>query len=140
MKNAAKALIRDSQGRILVLYRSESHPTLAHDIDLPGGEIDFGEAIEDGLIREIAEETGLSIDIQPSNLRYHWRRRFGRRKYLYEVSGASQVEIDISWEHKSYTWMDERELITQKANDDFMHKVQEWLTLKSLGETRDSNI
>lgn len=131
MKRAAKALIRDSQGKILVLYRSQTHPRLAHDIDLPGGLIEHRESVEIGLAREVVEETGIVLDITRDQLRHAWRPRLGRRRFLYEVTHADDLTVQISWEHESYVWMSENEFIEQPAIDEFMHRVQAWLRQRS---------
>lgn len=127
MKHAAKALIRDGQGRILVLYRSETHPRLAHDIDLPGGEIERDESPESGLAREIIEETGLVVRLTSDDLIHSWRSFFGATHMLYEVSVSTEVAVQISWEHESFVWMSEDEFVNAPAIDEFMHKVQEKL-------------
>ena len=128
MKHAAKALIRDSQGKILVLQRSETHPHLAHDIDLPGGEIEDGELVEGGLTREVAEETGLTLQFTPEDRRHAWQSLFGAEHSLYEVLAPVDVQIVISWEHEAYVWMTEEELVAHEAVDAFMHRAQEWLS------------
>lgn len=130
MKHAAKALVRDEQGRILVLYRSETHPHLAHDIDLPGGEIEHGELAEVGLSREIIEETGLNIVATSEDLVHSWRSVFGSTHMLYEVALSDNSPVQISWEHESYTWMSTEEFTNHAAVDEFMHRVQEWLGLQ----------
>ena len=127
MKHAAKALIRDGQGRILVLYRSETHPRLAHDIDLPGGELEHDESPESGLAREIIEETGLVVRLASDDLIHSWRSFFGATHMLYEVSVSTEVAMQISWEHESFVWMLEDEFVNAPAIDEFIHKVQEKL-------------
>lgn len=126
MKQAAKALIRDESGNILVLYRSQTHPHLAHDVDLPGGEIEHGESVEAGLMREIFEETGLDIHLEAHHQQHSWRSAWGQRQFLYEVSCVSP-EVRISWEHSSYDWLAPEELVSHSAIDLFMHEVQAWL-------------
>ncbi len=130
MKHAAKALIRDGQGNILVLYRSETHPYLAHDIDLPGGEIEHEEAVEVGLTREIIEETGLSLQFTPEDRKHAWQSLFGAEHTLYEVVAPADAQVEISWEHESYAWMSEEELIAHTAIDEFIHRAQEWLSAR----------
>lgn len=127
MKRAAKALIRDDQGKILVLYRSHTHPRLAHDIDLPGGLIEHRESVEAGLTREVVEETGVVLDITRGQLSHVWRPRLGRRRFLYEITHAEELQVKISWEHESYAWMSEDEFVNHPAMDEFMHRAQEWL-------------
>lgn len=50
------AIIRDQQGRILLQRRSDYG-----DWGLPGGGMDAGESIEETMIREVYEETGLEV-------------------------------------------------------------------------------
>ena len=127
MKSAAKVLIRDDQGRILVLYRSQTHPQLANDIDLPGGEIELDESIENGLVREVVEETGLEVRINSNDLTHSWRSLFGEQQILYETQISTEEEVVISWEHDAYEWVSDEEFIAFGAQDEFMHKVQDWL-------------
>jgi len=55
----AVALIRDKRGRLLVAVR-KNEPAKG-TLDLPGGFVDPEESAEEGLRREIREETGLEI-------------------------------------------------------------------------------
>lgn len=50
------AIIRDDQGRILLQRRSDYG-----DWGLPGGGMNAGETVEETMIREINEETGLEV-------------------------------------------------------------------------------
>lgn len=50
-------IIEDGQGRILLVKSPKWHNKWV----MPGGHIDPGETIEQGILREIEEETGLSI-------------------------------------------------------------------------------
>ena len=57
--SAFVAFIRDSQGRILVVRRGEE--PAKGTLDLPGGFADIGETAEEGIAREVMEETNLTI-------------------------------------------------------------------------------
>ena len=103
MKQAAKALIRNDQGKILVLYRSETHPHLAHDIDLPGGEIELDETTEIGLEREIIEETGLTISLLPNQQTHSWQSFFGATHMLYEVTFQARWRLKLAGSMKAMT-------------------------------------
>lgn len=58
---ATAALVTDDQGRILLARRA--HEPDAGLWDTPGGFLDEGEAPEDGLRRELLEETGLDVEL-----------------------------------------------------------------------------
>lgn len=60
-KNVAKVVLYDDKNRVLLLKRSNYHKKHAGEWDLPGGHTHVGEGLEDGLAREVKEETGLKI-------------------------------------------------------------------------------
>jgi ADP-ribose pyrophosphatase YjhB (NUDIX family) len=55
------AFVADQQGRLLALRRA--HPPCTGEWDLPGGFVEAGEAPADAIVREIAEETGLAVEL-----------------------------------------------------------------------------
>ena len=57
---SAKVVVRDAHGRCLLLKRSMSSKNNRGKWDLPGGKVDAGERFDEALLREVAEETGLS--------------------------------------------------------------------------------
>ena len=57
MKQAVCAVITNELGEILTVTRKDN----PSDKNLPGGKVDENETLEEALIREIKEETGLSI-------------------------------------------------------------------------------
>lgn len=80
---AAKALI-SCKGRILLLQESSEYNdgTRAGEFDVVGGRVTPGERLEDGLKREILEETGMTVRIgKPFFVNESWpvvRGRDGR--------------------------------------------------------------
>ena len=52
-----------NRGRLLVLKRSDVMPYCPRSWDLPGGHLALGESPEEGLLREIKEETSLDVTI-----------------------------------------------------------------------------
>ena len=55
---AAAGCIRDGQGRILLLRRSDGDNLWG----LPGGGMELGERAADAVVREVREETGLEVE------------------------------------------------------------------------------
>ncbi|MFE4520382.1 NUDIX domain-containing protein [Kitasatospora sp. NPDC056783] len=55
---AASAVVTDPAGRILLQRRTDNGLYA-----LPGGTMDFGESLPDTAVREVFEETGLTIEI-----------------------------------------------------------------------------
>lgn len=53
------AVVRDATGRVLLVRRVDTG-----DWELPGGRVDPGESAVTALAREVAEESGLVVDVQ----------------------------------------------------------------------------
>jgi ADP-ribose pyrophosphatase YjhB (NUDIX family) len=51
------AVITDDHGQVLLIQRRDNHHW-----EPPGGVLELGETVEDGLRREVREETGLDIE------------------------------------------------------------------------------
>lgn len=74
----------DGKPHVMVARRAETKKFLPGMLELPGGHIDFGENLEDGLKREVDEELGITI---------HLGDPFAAFTYTNEVKGSHSVEI-----------------------------------------------
>lgn len=110
VKVVAKALVRNSKGLYLVLYRSNTHPLFPGHIDFPGGEVEPEEIPEAAVVREIQEETGLSVN--PNKLKKLFTKQYRQTTHiLFEAKTAEpDAKIALSWEHKDYRWITPEEL------------------------------
>ncbi len=129
MISVAKALVSDAEGNTLVLCRSDTHPSYAHEADLPGGLIEPSESPAAAVIREIMEECGLAVDENKVKLLYTRVTPSGRQDSLYAVTvKGTKPDITISWEHKSYEWVERSKLLVSlQTKDDYMIVVFEYL-------------
>jgi 8-oxo-dGTP pyrophosphatase MutT (NUDIX family) len=98
----AKAVIIDSENRVLMLTRSDYHKKYAGELDLPGGHLKENESINKGLEREVKEETGLDI-LHPAFFKKV------KNKHFYHARYDSQP-INISDEHVDYRFYRKEEL------------------------------
>jgi 8-oxo-dGTP diphosphatase len=104
-----KALVLDKNGHCLVLRRSKSHPTMAHQPDLPGGRIEAGEAHTDALVRELHEEIGLTVTVQSMQMVYASADVFAGKNFVRLIAlvrlGEVPPKVTLSWEHDSAAWL-----------------------------------
>lgn len=113
---AVKGIIRNTEGKILVLRRSDEDDHKPGVWETPGGGIDHEQAPQEALTREILEETGLSVRVkEPFNV-FTFRKDTGEFKvgitFLCDwVSG----DVELSHEHSEYRWIDAREFATLES-------------------------
>ncbi len=104
----AKVVILDNNSNFLLLTRSDTHPMLAGFYDLPGGQVEDDEEPGEAVIREVKEETGLSIDQLDLRVMYSVTMLIRERSWptlLYMTRLEDrEPSVTLSYEHKSYEW------------------------------------
>lgn len=127
----AKTLIYDPEGNILLLRRSETHPSYALESDIPGGIIERGETYEGGLARELEEEIGVTVAPDQFTLIGERKGMGFTKKRLYELHLTERPTITISWEHASYEWVPGTEYESRlESRDDYIEFVKSTLKNK----------
>lgn len=58
-------IVRCIDGKAEVLLARRANPPLQGEWSLPGGALEVGEKLRDGLAREVREETGLEVEVGP---------------------------------------------------------------------------
>lgn len=122
-----KILLQNQEGKYLLLRRSlEKYPEIKGRWDIVGGRIDAGKTLKENLIREMAEETGLSLIGEPvlvaaQDILRSPEKHVVRLTYTGEAKG--DVQLDTS-ENDLFRWYTKDEV---QALDDLDIYVRELL-------------
>lgn len=117
-QGAVNAIILNANKEILFTERSLSDDFLPGYWELPGGGIDYGEAPQKALIREVKEECGLEIEIiKPIATNSYFIKDVQRIEITFLCRAINPVEIKLSHEHSDYKWLRTAEINTIKVND-----------------------
>lgn len=102
---AVKAVVKNKDNKYLILKKSGVEDVNPNTYDLPGGRIEFGEKLEEAIIREVFEETGLNII--PKNVFNAWtfvkdnNFQLTGIDFLCELIGGQEK---LSDEHEEIGW------------------------------------
>lgn len=98
---SVRGVIIDPRGRVLVLRRATDG-----EWELPGGRLATDEAVRRGLLREITEETALSVEIDNPVATNAWTNDDGQGRFaVHYKCYTSQRNVDISDEHADWEWL-----------------------------------
>ncbi len=108
---AVKGFILNEEGRVLVLRQADySGGTKPGRYGFPGGKLELGEPVADGLRREILEETGLSVKVGQPFFVGEWSPKV--RGTVRQIVGvfftctAMAGDVQLNREHDEYLWVD----------------------------------
>lgn len=98
------ALVRNEKGEFLLLRRSENSHTNPGKWDLPGGKVNPDETLKEAVVREVEEETGISI--YPGEIVGEVNFELPEKKVIAIVFNGGYViaEVKLSYEHIEYAW------------------------------------
>lgn len=99
------AAIRNSKGEFLLLKRSEDSTSNPGKWDLPGGKLEREEILEEAVVREVWEETGISI--VPGEIAGYVTFELPEKKVIAIVYDGGYIasEVKLSHEHTEYSWI-----------------------------------
>lgn len=128
----AYAYILDGAGRLLVF----DHPEPAAGTQIPKGGVEPGETPREAVVREVAEESGLTdIEIETLLAKDEWphpEKPKTYRRYFYHVTASTPQE---SWQHEvtgtgedegsvySYYWSDPNDVSLVADMDDYVDRL-----------------
>lgn len=102
---SVKVAVMDAGGRCLLLKRSAKSKGNPGKWELPGGKVNSGEDFDRALVREVMEETGLSIALDRV-LGAAERELPGRRiAYLIMAGSPRSGTVRLSEEHDDSAWV-----------------------------------
>ena len=102
---SVRAIILDSDFRCLLVRRSAQNRNFAGCWEWPGGKVESGENFNDALIREVHEETSLTVEIT---------KLAGATQYETPTANVVMIcmevrvvrgEIQLSSEHDDFAWV-----------------------------------
>lgn len=108
---AVRALLRDRRGRFLILQRAAGSGWAPGTWEFPGGKLDPGETPDEGLRRELNEETGLTVTFDG----FAGASPFEMSK-VHVLTLVFRVRVKggrfrLSDEHDAFRWVSRGELI-----------------------------
>jgi 8-oxo-dGTP diphosphatase len=125
---ATKAIIFNTKlEKYLVLKKSDIEDINPNTFDMPGGRIEFGEKLEEAVIREAKEETGL--DVEAKQVFNAWT--FVKKNKDFQLTGVDflcvtqQQEVKLSEEHSGSEWKEAQEIISDEKYPDWLRKTIE---------------
>jgi 8-oxo-dGTP diphosphatase len=99
------AVLRNEKSEILLLRRSENSHSNPGKWDLPGGKLNHREPLEEAAVREVWEETGISI--VPGDIAGYVTFELPDKKVIAIVYDGGYViaDVKLSYEHLEYSWI-----------------------------------
>ncbi|GAA0329855.1 NUDIX domain-containing protein [Bacillus carboniphilus] len=98
-------------GKVLIIKRAQDAHVGGHTWECPGGKLEFGESLEEALIREAKEEVGLDIQVEELLYATTFNTSSTRQVVLLTFRcSCKENTITLSNEHSEFYWANKDEL------------------------------
>lgn len=127
---AAHGLI-ERNGLFLVTQRVGGDNYMPDHWDLPGGTIEAGETVEEGLLREIREEAGIEVAIGAPFFVYTTLTQLPSRQNVTILYRCQYVAGNVAMhaeEHQGYDWKTWEEIRTMDRKIHWLQEIGEKFT------------
>ena len=107
---AGRAVVRDAEGRILLIRRAGHLHTDPGTWELPGGKMGFGETLAGAVAREVLEETGLTVEVgRPIHISHFTKEPFWVTCVTF-VCDHARGEVRLSEENDDFAWIEPEDI------------------------------
>ena len=96
----------------LAIKRNENDQLYPGAWEFPGGHLEVGETVKEGLKRELKEEIGFDLEFEPKITNYYdeVKEKDGKLIYNLEIDfiievDSSKINVALSEEHSDYKWV-----------------------------------
>jgi len=131
---ATKAFIKHD-GKILLLKESSKYEDGTNEgkFDVVGGRVEAGERFDTSLLREIKEETGLSVRIGKVFFVDEWRPKVRDEEWqivgIYFECFSDSDSVQLSKDHSEHIWIDPKEYKNYDIFDGLDPTFEEYLKI-----------
>ena len=115
-----KVVILDKEDKCLLIKRSKQSKGNPGKWDFPGGKVDPGETFDEGLMREVFEETKLKISLERPLTVVESESPTNRVIYLFMEGRLLNGNIELSEEHEDFIWVDPKDLSEMELASQFV--------------------
>lgn len=121
-----KLVIRDAEGRCLLLRRALSSKGNPGKWEFPGGKVENGESFDIALLREVEEETGLRVSLQRVVGAADVELADRHVAYLFLEGLLEGGQLQLSSEHEGFDWVQLHELPSMDLAAQYVRFAQEY--------------
>ena len=120
-----KILLKNRDGKYLVLFRNNYKPQAGVYWDIPGGIINTGFSLFENLRREVMEETRLKIKDKVKLIHAQDILKKYKDKHVIRLTyaGFADGKVKLSDEHSEYQWLTLKEILSLNPIDQFLKET-----------------
>lgn len=128
LKKASVAILLNDENKFLLLKRSDKTNWMPNKYALVGGKVDDGETPEEACLREIYEETKLSV----KNNKLFYCLTIKEDGYLvnfYVGYSENPNNIELNGEHTEFKWCEAKDLLSLETPPNLINEIKKTLEI-----------